>query len=113
MKTARAMVGVLGMSLGVGLCFALTATRAEATPDSAATCIKVRPEARYRGLGYNHIVHVADVCASAAECDVSTDVSPEPTHVSVPAGGEVEVNTFMGSPARVFVPKVECKMATH
>jgi hypothetical protein len=69
--------------------------------------------ARYLGLGYNHIVHVADVCASAAECEVSTNVNPQPTHVSVPAGGEVEVNTFMGSPARVFVPKVECTMATH
>jgi hypothetical protein len=81
---------------------------AYADGDPAAACIKVRPEARYRGYGYNHIVHVADVCAAAAECDVSTDVNPQPTHVSVPPKGEVEVNTFMGSPARVFTPKVDC-----
>jgi hypothetical protein len=101
------LVGVAVASLvALGVVNAAQAT----PPDTAAACIKVRPEARYLGLGYNHIVHVADVCATAAECDVSTDVNPQAQHVSVPAGGQIEVNTFMGSPARVFVPKVVCKM---
>jgi hypothetical protein len=109
MKTARRVVGSLVMSLGIASSF--TALADGPPPhDSPGTCIKVRPEARYLGLGYNHIVHVADVCASAAECDVSTDVNPTPQHLSVPAGSEVEVNTFLGSPARVFVPKVVCTM---
>ncbi len=113
MNTSRGKVFVAGLCLALG-CLLLAASRAGATPDTAAACIKVRPEARYLGLGYNHIVHVADVCATAAECDVSTDVNPTPTHVSVAAGSAIEVNTFMGSPARVFVPKVVCTMgAAH
>ena len=83
---------------------------ARATPDAAA-CIKVRPEARYRALGYNHIVHLTNVCKATAECDVTTDVNPQPTHATVPAGEHVEVNTFLGSPSREFTPKVECKLA--
>jgi hypothetical protein len=83
---------------------------ADSAPDPAAACIKFRPEARYRALGYNHIVIVDDVCAASAECDVSTDVNPQPIHVTVPGKGEVEVTTFIGSPARVFIPRVDCKM---
>ena len=70
-------------------------------------CISVWPEARYV-VGYNHIVHVANACDSAFVCDVSTDVNPEPQRVRVPAHTEIEVVTFLGSPSRVFVPKVEC-----
>jgi len=113
MKTARVVVGFVAVGLGVALTAIAGERPAEATPDTAAKCIRATPEARYRGLGYNHIVHVANACASDAECDVSTDVNPQPTHVTVPAKSEVEVNTFLGSPARVFVPKVECKMAGH
>jgi hypothetical protein len=111
MTKTRTMALGLAAILGAGL--ALSAAPAQATPDAAAACIKVSPEARYRGLGYNHIVHVTDICKADAECDVSTDVNPQPTHVSVPAGSAVEVTTFLGSPARVFVPKVVCVMQTH
>ncbi len=110
MKSYRSasLLGFVVLGAVVGL--AVIPRLAQATPDSAAACIKVRAEARYLGLGYNHIVHLTDVCKSSAECDVTTDVNPQPTHASVPAGAHVEVNTFMGSPARVFTPKVDCKM---
>jgi hypothetical protein len=78
--------------------------------NTVAQCIQSWPEARYRGLGYNHIVHLKNACARPAECDVATDVNPQAQHVSVAGGTAVEVNTFMGSPARVFVPKVTCTM---
>ena len=112
MKTQRSVVRLLSVgvvSLLAVVC-APAASLADAASDTAAACIRVHPEARYRGLGYNHIVHVEDVCARDAECDVSTDVNPQPAHVSVPGKGEVEVTTFIGSPARVFVPKVDCVM---
>ncbi len=99
----------------VVVCFAAAASAgeslADSPPDTVARCINVRPEARYRGLGYNHVVHVADVCSTPAECDVSTDVNPDVQHVTVPGRDEVEVTTFIGSPARVFAPKVSCKLA--
>ncbi len=113
MKTDRIVYGVVAMSIGATLSVAHAAASAEPAADTVAACIRVRAEARYRALGYNHIVRIADACESAAECDVSTDVNPQPTHVTVPPKSEVEVNTFLGSPARVFTPKVECVMQTH
>jgi hypothetical protein len=97
-------------SLPAVLALGLLTTLALADEATADRCIRATPEARYRGLGYNHIVHVANVCKVSAECDVSTDVNPQPTHVTVAGGEKVEVSTFLGSPARVFVPKVVCVM---
>jgi hypothetical protein len=71
-------------------------------------CVESWPEARMQAYGYNHIVHLRDVCEMPADCVVTTDVNPEPTKVSVAAKSETEVNTFLGSPARVFTPKVVC-----
>jgi len=111
MPSPRAPWIALAVTLGLA---AIAASGAYAdTADTQEKCIRVRAEARYRGLGYNHIVHVADVCATPAECDVTTDVNPEPQHAVVPAHGEVEVTTFLGSPARVFVPRVTCTMGSH
>jgi hypothetical protein len=98
-------------SVPVVLAVGLLTTLAFASDDNTAEkCIRSSPEARYRGLGYNHIVHVSNVCKVSAECDVSTDVNPQPTHVTVAGGEKVEVSTFLGSPARVFVPNVVCVM---
>ena len=110
MKTTRALLLVGSLAVAALLVQWARPAPAWAIPDTAAACIRIRPEARYGAYGYNHIVHLTDVCASAAECDVSTDVNPEPTHVSVPARSAIEVNTFLGSPARTFVPKVACTM---
>jgi hypothetical protein len=74
------------------------------------SCIRSWGEARYGAVGYNHIVHVADGCDAPAECVVSTDVNPEPQTVTVPPHAQVDVVTFLGSPARVFVPRVVCTM---
>jgi hypothetical protein len=78
----------------------------------AAGCIESWPEARMQAYGYNHIVHIRDTCAVAADCIVTTDVNPEPTPVAVAAKSETEINTYLGSPARVFTPKVVCTMHT-
>ena len=75
---------------------------------SSKECVQSWPEARMQAYGYNHIVHLRNVCDVPLDCVVTTDVNPEPTKVSVLAKSETEVNTFLGSPARVFVPKVVC-----
>ena len=87
----------------------LSAFAGEPVPTPEA-CIHTLSEARYGALGYNHIVHVANECAVSAECLVSTDVNPEPKKIEVLAHGRVDVVTFLGSPARVFSPRVACKM---
>jgi hypothetical protein len=89
------------------------AADAGAAGAGAAACIQFWPEARMQAYGYNHIVHIRDTCSVAADCIVSTDVNPEPTKVTVDAKSETEANTYLGSPARVFTPKVTCTMHAH
>jgi hypothetical protein len=67
-------------------------------------------EARNTGYGYSHIVHIANGCLKDIVCKVSTDVNPEVTTVNVPAGREVEVNTFYSSPYSAFTPRVSCTL---
>lgn len=101
---ATALVASLGAAAGSA---PVPAQRVQGVTD----CIRFWPEARYGALGYNHIVHVQNGCDANAECRVSTDVNPQPVSVQVPGRKQVEVNTFLGSPAREFTPRVECKMA--
>ena len=82
------------------------ATESRADPP----CVRVVPEARFWGAGFNHVVHLTNTCAATADCTVSTDVNPEAQTVVVPGRSETEVVTFLSSPARVFVPSVTCKM---
>ena len=81
----------------------------DATDDGGVACVEVRGEVRYGALAYDHIVHLKNVCDVAFLCTVKTEVNPQPIVVTVPARQEVEVLTFRGSPARVFVPYVTCE----
>ena len=94
--------------------FALPPLLALALPagaaDSPGTCIRFWGEARYGALGYNHLVHIANSCAAAADCIVSTDVNPEEKQITVAGKSEEIVSTFLGSPARTFTPHVKCAM---
>jgi hypothetical protein len=83
---------------------------ADADGSAPKDCVQSWPEARMQAYGYNHIVHFRNVCDATADCVVTTDVNPEPTKVSVAPKSETEVNTYLGSPARVFTPKVVCAM---
>jgi hypothetical protein len=73
-------------------------------------CVHWWPEARYRPYGYDHIVHVQNACAFTAECVVSTDVNPAWTPATVPSRSEVEVITWVGSPASRFTAQVWCQL---
>ena len=78
---------------------------------AAPPCVDVSSHAVYRGVGYDHIVHLANRCDKSAVCSVSTDVNPERIVVTVPPKEEVDVLTFRGSPARVFAAHVTCDVA--
>jgi hypothetical protein len=75
----------------------------------APPCVLYRAEARYGAVGYNHVVVLRNACGAAHVCTVSTDVNPTPTITTVPPHQQVEVVTFLGSPASVFVPRVDCQ----
>jgi hypothetical protein len=92
----------------------LAACAAALSPGSVAeaqsSCLRSWPEARFGAMAYNHIVHIANSCTQDADCDVSTDVNPEVQKVTVASHSEVQVMTFLGSPARTFKPNVRCVM---
>jgi len=96
-----------------GTCLALAvllAPRAARSAETLPSCVRVSAEARYRPFGYDHLVYIHNDCARTADCTVSTDVNPERMQVSVPPQGEVEVVTWVGSPARVFMATVVCDL---
>jgi hypothetical protein len=106
------MRAVLSMLLLLG-CVSLLTTRPliakrAANEPPVPVCIHFWPEARYRALGYDHVVHIKSACSADAHCKVSTDVNTEPLDATVPAHAEVEVVTWVGSPAREFTPTVTC-----
>jgi hypothetical protein len=98
---AVALLAAVLASSGVSLISAAEPSRLE--------CVATWGEARYRNIGYDHLVHVQNHCDRDVLCDVSTDVNPEPEHVTVVKGTEVEVLTFRGSPAREFKVIANCK----
>lgn len=84
---------------------------ADAGAATMPACIAVATEARYVPYGYNHVVQLRNGCSKPATCTVSTNVNPQAQTVEVPASRAVEVTTFIGSPARTFVPHVSCTLA--
>ena len=71
-------------------------------------CVQIRAEVRVGAIGYDHVVHLRNVCDHTWLCAVKTNVSPEPIQVAVPPRFEVEAVTSRGSPSRDFVPSVSC-----
>ncbi len=99
----------LALGLGLGACGRTAPSVAKARdPGAPLPCVYFWPEARARGYGYDHIVHVQNGCSRPAVCDVSTNLNPGPIRVRVEPREHREVLTFRGSPAREFVPTVRC-----
>jgi hypothetical protein len=107
------MIGLAKGSLIVAALAVASIARADSSAPVKPTqksCIQFWGEARMQAYGYNHIVHVRDLCDAAADCSITTDVNPEPTRLVVAGHSEGEINTYLGSPARVFTPTVVCTM---
>jgi hypothetical protein len=85
---------------------AFEGTAVASAPD--AECVAHWTEARFVGVAYHHIVHVANGCSVPLVCSVRTNVNPDAQVVTVPSGTTVEVLTFMGSPASAFTATVQC-----
>ena len=71
-------------------------------------CVKWKQESRFVGFAYDHLVHLTNGCDHPVRCDVSSDVNPEPTSVTLKKGEKKSVLTFRGSPSRKFKAKVAC-----
>lgn len=84
--------------------------RPKSNDENDSNCITWNTEARYRGLGYDHIVKLHSECEKMGHCQVSTNVNPKVQKVDVPPKKDVDVVTFVGSPSREFSAKVECRV---
>jgi hypothetical protein len=73
-----------------------------------AGCVDVSSEARFAGIGYDHIVTLKSECKKPVKCQVRTNVTTEPSSVSLAPAAEESVVTWRGSPARAFTPDVTC-----
>lgn len=115
MRIAAALAG--GVALAALVLVASSSSVAAPTDGGAAdaaadapvpACVKVSTNARNTGLGFNHIVTLANGCEKKAVCTVATDVNPTPQTAEVAPGATTEVLTFLESPASTFVAKVAC-----
>ena len=98
-----ATLSLLSLTLGVGSSLAQTRIGGE-----RPTCVQVSSNARFDGVGFGHWVSVNNTCDHTVECDISTNVAPSPTHVTLTRGQRQDVNTFLSSPAREFTATVSC-----
>ncbi len=109
MRFARLHLFAVGTLAAVATLVPL-ASVASAEQTAADKCVKYWGQAVFNGTGFNHLVHIANACAATADCAVSTDVNPEAQKVEVGGNSETVINTFLGSPARTFTPRVKCTM---
>ena len=70
------------------------------TPQQVGDCAQVSASARYKAIGYTHVVTLSNGCQRAVSCEVWTDVDPTP-HLTLEAkpGKSAEVIVRNGSPA--------------
>ncbi len=103
---------VLGLTaLGASIGLATPDAFADEPPQENPSCLAFTAEARYRGIGYEHLVHIANACEKAANCRVTTDVNPSVMEARVEKRTVLTVITYRGSPASTFVANVQCTLA--
>ncbi|HEU5072547.1 MAG TPA: hypothetical protein VFU02_00200 [Polyangiaceae bacterium] len=89
----------------------IQATSTRTAADPSLGCVDYRAEARHSGVGYDHLVHIANQCDKAVKCDVSTNVNPDKLQVVVASKANETVLTWRGSPAREFTAAVSCRLS--
>ena len=80
----------------------------DASSKKPGDCVDVKSEARFSGVGYDHLVTLKSACKKRLKCVVRTNVNSEPANVTLDPGEEESVLTWRGSPAREFTPDVKC-----
>jgi hypothetical protein len=73
-------------------------------------CVVVQATARYLGSGYNHVASAKNQCPRAVECELWSDVDPEPHHV-IRLEPQASADTVfrIGSPAYAFRAFYRCR----
>ena len=80
----------------------------DASADTTICTVHHSTEVRYRGLGYQHIVHITNSCDEAVACEVRTSASHGHVDVTVPGRSSVAVLTRRGAASRKFTAQLSC-----
>jgi hypothetical protein len=102
-KRSLGLLGVLPLLLGLA-----ASALADPPPSAAVTCVDVKTDAPYAGLGYDHLVLLTSNCKKPVTCSVKTNVNPKVQRVTLAPGEKQTVVTWRGSPAYAFTPDVTC-----
>jgi hypothetical protein len=70
--------------------------------------VKLRTEAAFASVGYDHLVHLTNNCKTAVTCTVTTNVNPDAATASLGVGESTTLTTWRGSPAREFTADARC-----
>lgn len=73
-------------------------------------CARAEKQVRYIA-GYDHLVHVENVCEHPIRCTVRTDVNKDGVTQDVPAKGNSTFLTWRGTPKADFTFTVSCEKA--
>ncbi len=92
------------------LLFTLPAPAPTSSPLATPACVSYSGEARYRYPGYDHVVYLFNGCTGVAICDVASNVDPRPIRVRLAPGEYESILLRRASPARTFVPHVDCEI---
>ena len=71
-------------------------------------CIEITTRTTRGPTGFNHLVKLTSSCKQTMKCKVTTSANKSGVSATVPAGGSVEVNTFLNSPASSFSASADC-----
>jgi hypothetical protein len=93
-----------------------TISPTEEAPDktqknTSAGCVEWYQQSRYVS-GYDHLVHLKNLCKVTMVCIITTDTNPDPIETTIKPSEKKTVLTFRGSPSRVFKAKVTCAKST-
>jgi hypothetical protein len=72
-------------------------------------CVTHRLEPRFMGFGFDHFVRLDNGCDKRMQCEVTTNLNPDPQTVKLEPFEKKPVLTFRGSPAMVFKADVHCE----
>jgi hypothetical protein len=110
-RPSRSQLLACAVALGAaaGLLGSVLAAHAEPAQGGTLNCVKVRTEASFASVGYDHLVHLTNNCKTPVACTVTTNVNPEPASVALGVNESTTLTTWRGSPAREFTADAKCQ----
>jgi hypothetical protein len=107
---SQLLVCAAALAGAAGLLGSVLAAHAEPPGGGATvTCVKVRTEASFATVGYDHLVQLTNNCKTPVACTVTTNVNPEPASVALGVNESTTLTTWRGSPAREFTADAKCQ----